>query len=71
MAMLADARNFRSGVIVSRRLGLSLFIGLAFGPGASGSIESAVRSLDAGHPSSRRTSLGESTPTYRARCQLA
>ena len=38
---------------------------------AGGSIELAVGSFDAGHPSSRRTSFGDSTPAARARCQLA
>jgi hypothetical protein len=35
---------------------------IALPPASGGSIESAVGSFDAGQPSSRRTSLGDSTP---------
>jgi hypothetical protein len=38
---------------------------------AGGSMLSAVGSLDVGQPSSLRTSLGDSTLTCRALCQLA
>jgi hypothetical protein len=40
-------------------------------PLISGSMELAVGSVEAGHPSSRRTSLRESTPAWRARCSDA
>jgi hypothetical protein len=64
--MAADCCS-AGGAGVDAGCSLATALALVFG----GAMLSAVGSVDAGQPSSARTSLGDSAPACGTRCQLA